>query len=189
MRFLDFSLLNGLACTFAFLVGANAARAVQSKYIVALKPNIEDSSLLPTFSRLAVPIEHTFRIGSFRGYAARLTTATAAALAEDPRVAYVAPNTIVRTTSLIVQTPSEYSLIQISHQKNSTAYAKNYVFDSSGGEGTCVYVIDSGINTQHPEFEGRASRCASFINGTQADDNGYVHLLPLIDLYSASLQR
>jgi subtilisin family serine protease len=30
-----------------------------------------------------------------------------------------------------------------------------YVYDSSAGEGTCAYVIDTGILTNHTEFEGR----------------------------------
>jgi subtilisin family serine protease len=30
-----------------------------------------------------------------------------------------------------------------------------YTYDDSAGEGTCSYVIDTGIEIDHPEFEGR----------------------------------
>ena len=29
------------------------------------------------------------------------------------------------------------------------------MYDSSGGEGTCSYILDTGILVTHPEFEGR----------------------------------
>lgn len=32
-----------------------------------------------------------------------------------------------------------------------------YIFDDSAGEGTCAYVIDTGIFVAHPDFEGRKS--------------------------------
>lgn len=43
---------------------------------------------------------------------------------------------------------------RISHvAKGNTTYA----YDSSAGEGTCSYIIDTGILTTHPDFEGRMS--------------------------------
>lgn len=34
--------------------------------------------------------------------------------------------------------------------------AKDYHYDSSAGEGTCSYILDSGIDLKHEDFEGRA---------------------------------
>ena len=40
----------------------------------------------------------------------------------------------------------------------------SYVYDSSAGEGTCAYVIDTGIEVDHPEFGGRAEWLENFAN-------------------------
>lgn len=49
-----------------------------------------------------------------------------------------------------------------------------YTYDSSAGAGTCVYVVDTGIETSHPEFEGRATFLANFAgDGKNSDGNGH----------------
>ena len=40
----------------------------------------------------------------------------------------------------------------------------NYVFDSSGGRGITVYVVDTGIRVTHSDFQGRAVFGANFVN-------------------------
>jgi subtilisin family serine protease len=47
------------------------------------------------------------------------------------------------------------------------------VYDSSAGEGTCSYIIDTGVNAEHPEFEGRATFVKNFANTAVTDDNGH----------------
>lgn len=41
----------------------------------------------------------------------------------------------------------------------------SFVFDDSAGEGTDVYVLDTGIHTTHEDFGGRAELLKSFIKG------------------------
>lgn len=53
----------------------------------------------------------------------------------------------------------------MSHRKLN---ATQYVYDESAGEGTCSYVIDSGVFLEHDEFEGRAKFLADF----GGDDDG-----------------
>ncbi|KAJ3088939.1 Secreted subtilisin-like serine protease sub4, partial [Quaeritorhiza haematococci] len=45
------------------------------------------------------------------------------------------------------------------------AQSDTYLFPSAGGSGVDVYVIDSGIDVNHPEFEGRARHGISFVEG------------------------
>ena len=52
-------------------------------------------------------------------------------------------------------------------QKGNTTYA----YDSSAGEGTCSYIVDTGILTSHPEFEGRAEWLENF-TGDGKDSDG-----------------
>jgi cerevisin len=49
-----------------------------------------------------------------------------------------------------------------------------YEYDPNGGEGVDVYVIDTGINTMHEEFEGRASWGQTIpLNDVDEDGNGH----------------
>ena len=60
----------------------------------------------------------------------------------------------VQAYDIQYETNAPWGLGRISHvEKGNTTYA----YDSSGGEGTCSYVIDTGILVTHPEFEDRRS--------------------------------
>ena len=48
------------------------------------------------------------------------------------------------------------------------------MYDDSAGEGTYAYIIDSGIDIDHPDFEGRATFGASFVsNEAETDKSKY----------------
>ena len=49
-----------------------------------------------------------------------------------------------------------------------------YEYDTDGGEGVDVYVVDTGININHVEFEGRAS-WGKTIPTNDVDDDGNGH--------------
>lgn len=53
------------------------------------------------------------------------------------------------------QPSAPWGLGSISHREPGS---QTYVFDDSAGTGTYAYVVDSGINTQHVEFGGRATK-------------------------------
>lgn len=69
-----------------------------------------------------------------------------------------------------VQENAPWNIARISHRNNSES---SYVRDASDGEGTCVYVIDTGIKVDHPDFAGRASWAANF--GGDDDIDGVGH--------------
>lgn len=69
-----------------------------------------------------------------------------------PQIEYIIQDAEVSTYDIQYESNAPWGLGRISHvAKGNTTYA----YDSSGGEGTCSYVIDTGILTTHPEFEGR----------------------------------
>lgn len=73
-------------------------------------------------------------------------------------------------SAITSQTGSTWGLGRIS-QRN---YAANtYYYDTTAGAGTYGYVIDSGININHREFEGRASLGSNFVGGSHIDDAGH----------------
>lgn len=71
----------------------------------------------------------------------------------------------------VQQVGSTWGLSRISHQANTS---KTYNYDDSAGGGTCAYIIDTGIFTAHPEFEGRATFLANFAgDAINNDGNGH----------------
>lgn len=49
----------------------------------------------------------------------------------------------------------------------------SYIYNSSAGEDTYAYVVDSGIEISHEEFEGRASFGYSAFDGNNNDTLGH----------------
>ncbi|KAI8344219.1 peptidase S8/S53 domain-containing protein [Chlamydoabsidia padenii] len=65
---------------------------------------------------------------------------------------------------------SNWGLARISHRTNEDL--NSYSYYEKDGQGVDVYVLDSGINIEHMDFEGRASTEASFVSDEADDDFG-----------------
>lgn len=48
-----------------------------------------------------------------------------------------------------------------------------YTFDEASGQGVCAYVVDTGIDLEHTDFEGRATFVATFVDDIEIDDHGH----------------
>ncbi|KAK6527460.1 hypothetical protein TWF694_004449 [Orbilia ellipsospora] len=57
--------------------------------------------------------------------------------------------------------------------RRATDLTFNYVFDQDAGSGVDVYVLDSGINTAHVDFNGRATMGFSAYGSNNQDDLGH----------------
>ncbi|KAF9448260.1 hypothetical protein P691DRAFT_775538 [Macrolepiota fuliginosa MF-IS2] len=95
--------------------------------------------------------------GHLTGYAGRFSRSVVNKLLAAPEVAYIEKDQIVRTMDHETQRSAPWGLARISHRPKLTftTFTK-YEYDNLGGEGVDVYVIDTGINVDHDEFEGRA---------------------------------
>jgi cerevisin len=60
---------------------------------------------------------------------------------------------MVYTTAMAKQDNVPWGLARLSSRERGNT---SYVYDENAGEGTCVYIVDTGIDVNHPEFEGRA---------------------------------
>jgi oryzin len=70
------------------------------------------------------------------------------------KVLSVEPVMVWELYDLITQSNTPWGLGSISHRDSKHT---DYVYDSSAGKGTYAYIIDTGLNTDHVEFEGRGS--------------------------------
>lgn len=63
------------------------------------------------------------------------------------QVEYVEQDGVIDIKALTTQRGAPWGLGRISHhQRGSTDYA----YDTTAGQGTCVYVIDTGVEETHP---------------------------------------
>lgn len=176
---------------------------INDSYIIVLKKDVSQNVLQNHFNFLQMAHEadpltgelsglrHTYS-SNILGYSGRFTNGVLDLIRAMPEVDYVERDQIVRTMDVQKQAPwvsnhcpaaAEravlYSLWQglarISHRPKLTlgTFTK-YEYSSDGGVGVDVYVIDTGINIGHVEFEGRASWGATIPqNDVDEDGNGH----------------
>jgi subtilisin family serine protease len=73
--------------------------------------------------------------------------------------------------TLQTQSPGIWGLGRISHHAKSIS---TYIYDSTAGQNTCVYVLDTGINTAHVEFGSRALSVSNWVSTESISDlNGH----------------
>ncbi|MFF4446877.1 S8 family peptidase [Streptomyces sp. NPDC001502] len=140
-----------------------------SPYVVVLK---DTTSRAPTRALAAAAVDAGDEVGpvydaALNGFAVRTTAARAAVLAADPRVASVEPDAEFHTTDtpdtpgatgtpepqMAPQAPAPWSLDRIDQRELPLDGSYTY---PGRAEGVTVYVVDTGINTGHLEFGGRA---------------------------------
>ncbi|RKP08646.1 putative subtilase-family protease [Thamnocephalis sphaerospora] len=110
-------------------------------------------------------------MSSFQGFASKLTAEQVDSLRKDNRVELVEPQRIMEIAA-IQPSPPSWGLTRISQRTPSIPGP--YVYPDSAGRDIDVWVIDTGIQTSHTDFEGRAIFGASFVDGeANTDLNGH----------------
>ena len=153
-----------------------APEVVPGRYIVKLK----DGKATPKVTRTTVQalakanggtVREVFT-SALRGYSADLTAAEAKRLAADPDVAYVEQ---VRKFSISgTQTnPPSWGLDRI--DQTGTKLNGSYRYPDVSASGVTAYVLDTGINTAHQDFEGRATIGFDAISGTTTSGDCHGH--------------
>lgn len=164
---------------------AAAGDVIPGKWIIQLKPEANIAAVASqvqdiharNIARREISdaeiggIENEYDLGSFKGYSGSFDTATVEELKNLPEVLNVEQDFIMTTLDVITQSaPADWGLASISSR---TANASDYLYDSSAGEGTFVYVVDTGIRTTHEEFEGRAVWGFNAVNNQNTDNEGH----------------
>ncbi|KAK2463051.1 hypothetical protein APHAL10511_004706 [Amanita phalloides] len=119
-------------------------------------------------------ITHVYN-GPLMGYAGKFSDRAIDEIRAKPEVDFVERDQVVRTQNTTLQTGATWGLARISHRPRLAFSTFNkYLYDSIDGEGVDVYVIDTGINTKHVEFEGRA-KWGVTVPQDDEDDDGNGH--------------
>ncbi|KIH89792.1 proteinase T precursor [Sporothrix brasiliensis 5110] len=158
------------------LIRSRNANLIPGKYIVKMKDGIPAATLQDAIDTAdSAQVDHVYKAdgASFRGFALRLDSQGLANLRDHPGVDYIEQDAIVKIDTYVTETanPLPWGLARISHKANTST---SYTYDDSAGDGTCAYVIDTGIYVGHPEFEGRATWLANYAgDGQNSDGNGH----------------
>ncbi|MFZ3497702.1 S8 family serine peptidase [Streptomyces sp. 5.8] len=170
---------------YADTAAAATADAPTAPYVVVLEDAATRASGAAVTRALAAEAEAAGdRVGSvydtaLNGFAVHTTAARAAELAADPRVASVEPDMVFRIDDTpldapaapLVQAPAPWALDRL--DQGELPLDGSYTYPAKA-EGITAYIVDTGINTLHQEFGGRARWGANavFMEGA-TDCNGH----------------
>jgi len=112
-------------------------------------------------------IVHQYKTGSVVGYAGVFTAAIREQLLASPDVAAIEPDYIGHVDRQQPSPPS-WGEVRVSERKLDLTAA--YVYSDRAGAGISAYIVDTGIDTNHTEFGGRATFEVNFVTVEAAQD-------------------
>jgi subtilisin family serine protease len=153
---------------------ASAAKSapIPGDYIVTLRDNVSDvAAVAKAISGLHKgALKHVYK-AALKGFAVQnISEAAAAAIAADPRVERVEADQVM--TAIATETGATWGIDRIDQRTLPLSGTYDYGAD---GTGVTVYIIDTGINFTHNEYNGRAFKGIDEVTsgGTAADCNGH----------------
>ncbi|KAL5502356.1 hypothetical protein EMCRGX_G009111 [Ephydatia muelleri] len=157
--------------------------SIPGEYIVILNQQLSSKNVTDhlTVARKLVTeygngssLTAVYGVGKFNGYAAKLNDKLRDMLRSMPEVAYVEYNQKVHTMqSCTLQTGATWGIVRTTSRNLPTV--SDYSYGPTDGTDVNVYIIDTGIQTSHPDFGGRAIWGRDFVDdpSPMADQNGH----------------
>jgi subtilisin family serine protease len=157
----------------ADLLGGALVGATPERYIVVFQGGVADPAGLAEVlvTQHGGSLLHTYT-SALSGFAALLSPAAAAALRATPGVGYVEQDQIATLdgTQSMDTAGDPWGLDRIDQQ--ALPLSATYTFAATGA-GVHAYIIDSGISTLNPDFEGRADNVYDVVGLGGQDCNGH----------------
>jgi subtilisin family serine protease len=165
------------------LLEARQGTPIPGKYIVKMKESGLTNTTYVALKLLKGSADQIYNMGSFQGFAAEMSENVVNVLRQLPSVEYVEKDAVIQATwaaedfevvdkrASVSQTSTSWGLGRISNMNPGNT---TYTYDDSAGSNTCSYIIDTGIYTAHPDFEGRATFLANFA-GDGSNNDGHGH--------------
>ncbi|KAJ9089646.1 hypothetical protein DSO57_1010596 [Entomophthora muscae] len=160
------------------------AALVQGGYIVTLKSSTRGNATEAHLDQVRLlfgsghrssgsnEVKHVYS-AVFQGYSAEFTQDVLFKVKAMKEVDAVEEDQLGKGDA--IQRNSPWGLARLSSATrlpdNSQLWSYNY--DPSAGDGIDVFVVDSGIKIDHPDFQGRALWGANFINSVNLDEHGH----------------
>lgn len=167
-----------LVAAASYVAAAPAANeVVPGQYIVVFKKDAPQQSVTAHINALKTTkfvgggagIIHEYNMKGFQGYAAKIPADAIKKLESDPAVDYVQEDRIIKAFG--DQANPTWGLNRL--DQRALPLDTGFTFPDSQGAGVDAYIVDTGIQVEHPEFEGRARVGASFTNDNDKDGNGH----------------
>ncbi|KMU92117.1 subtilase-type proteinase psp3 [Coccidioides immitis H538.4] len=166
----------------------NKRHIIPNSYIVALKEGLQERDFETHMAWVSdvhsanvalaggastSGVKHTFKINGWKGYSGSFDENTLHELITNencpPGRLYRAGSHVTHSIFGSRNAPS-WGLGRVSHRQGNS---RDYVYDSTAGEGVTVYSIDTGIDIKHPDFEGRASWGINTVDDIDEDGHGH----------------
>jgi len=153
------------------------SNTIPGEYIVVFRDEVTNSDAVAT-SLAAIhraSIHHTYS-AALKGFAASMSAQAAANLGRDPRVAYIEPDQVVQAdgTQQMDAAGNPWGLDRI--DQHPLPLSGSYTYATTGG-GVFAYIIDTGIQADHPQFAlrvgSRAQDVFDAFGGAGNDCNGH----------------
>ena len=138
--------------------------AVPGQYIVTVKKGVSAKSPL---SALGVTASRTFST-VLNGFSAKLSAQQLSALQRNPAVTAIEQDQVVNVDT--TQSNPVWGLDRI--DQRALPLSKTYTYTATASN-VHAYVIDTGIDVTHPDFEGRATADFNAFGGPNVDCNGH----------------
>jgi subtilisin family serine protease len=154
----------GPAAGAAPLQAAQSGRGIDGQYIVVLNQGADPRSV----AAIAGVSPRFVYTAAVNGFAASLNPGQLTALRHDPSVAYVEQDQ--RAETYTTQTGATWGLDRI--DQRNLPLSTTYTYTSTAST-VYAYILDTGIQANHPQFGTRAASAYDYAGGTGADCNGH----------------
>lgn len=152
-----------LGQTQAPLYLAAPGRGIENEYIVVFKGDAQPAAQVQA---LGVSPRQSFSV--INGFAARLTASQINGLRNNPNVAYIEQDQVFEADA--TQSNATWGIDRI--DQSNLPLSGTYFYVHSG-YGVHAYIIDTGIQSNHPNFFGRAANAFDALGGNGEDCNGH----------------
>ncbi|KAK5742042.1 proteinase B [Elasticomyces elasticus] len=140
------------------------------------KSELKKRSQTPMVDEIFGGLKHTYNIaGSLMGYSGHFDEDVIEQIRRHPDVDMIERDQEVHTLETALEKNAPWGLARISHRDQlGFGNFNKYFYANGSGEGVDVYVIDTGTNVEHVDFEGRASWGKTIPAGDEdKDGNGH----------------
>ncbi|ORY55301.1 subtilisin-like serine protease [Pseudomassariella vexata] len=136
-------------------------------------------SQIPMADDIFNGLKHTYKIGGdFLGYAGHFDDSVIEEVRRHPDIEFIERDSIVHTmkeSDPVTEKNAPWGLARVSHRESlSFGTFNKYLYAADGGEGVDAYIVDTGTNIDHVDFEGRAKWGKTIPSGDEdVDGNGH----------------